>query len=357
MIDRWIRPRWGVGSVRLHLDVEDLALALVLFDRIVLPKSDDAAEEQRWVENRWDPEAQAVLGARLDPLIHYVEWNDDLRERWAKNMSRLQAVAQDVEGLGYYATAHLIAESSWKDALEYGTRGTIGKPVPFAWCPRTEATFAAAVAKHCIDLNALDRENLTAPPIDVFEPDFGNAEVADNEGVEGQPTLTLDSFILSRQMIVPTRSETDTPEQILESAYKLATDPEFVEARSRMYACLAVLALEGVPEEEIIDELSKAESDYNRKVDEYNKAGLRRIIHQILPMAAEHAPKLFGVPHITGISWTVKKAEAKFDPLPPRPEIAYETGAPLALSRRVLPRVHIDGSTLTKAALRVATSH
>lgn len=52
MIDRWIRPRWGVGSVRLHLDVEDLALALVLFDRIVLPKPDDAAEEQRWVENR-----------------------------------------------------------------------------------------------------------------------------------------------------------------------------------------------------------------------------------------------------------------------------------------------------------------
>jgi hypothetical protein len=36
--DLWQRPRWGVGSVRLHLDVEDLALALLLFDRVVVPK-------------------------------------------------------------------------------------------------------------------------------------------------------------------------------------------------------------------------------------------------------------------------------------------------------------------------------
>ena len=95
-IGLWQRPRWGVGSVRLHLDVEDLALALLLFDRVVLPKPDGPDEEKQWKKSNWDPERQAVLGVSLDPLIHYVEWNKDLRQRWAERMNKLEPIAQEV---------------------------------------------------------------------------------------------------------------------------------------------------------------------------------------------------------------------------------------------------------------------
>jgi hypothetical protein len=151
----------------LHLDVEDLALALLLFDRVVVPKPDGPAEKQRWQEANWEPERQVVLGVRLDPLIHYVEWNDDLRQRWAARMQKLQPIAQEVQGLGYSETTKVISLSAWRTAMADQEHGLVGKPVPFAWCPRTHAELARR------GIDTADLDDITAAPIDVFEPDYG----------------------------------------------------------------------------------------------------------------------------------------------------------------------------------------
>jgi hypothetical protein len=117
---------------------------------------------------------------------------------------------------------------------------------------------------------------------------------------------------------------------------------------------LAGMAAGAVPEDKIVDRLQAAAAAYDGKIAEYNKAGVRRTIHQVVPTAANYAAKLFGVP-IPGTGWIARRALARFDPLPPHPAAIEEPSAALSMARRVLPRVHTDGSTLAAAALRTAT--
>ena len=93
-----------------------------------------------------------------------------------------------------------------------------------------------------------------------------------------------------------------------------------------MYAHLAGMAAGAVPEDEIVDRLQAAAAAYDGKIAEYNKAGVRRTIHQVVPTAANYAAKLFGVP-IPGTGWIARRALARFDPLPPHPA-AIEEPAP-----------------------------
>jgi hypothetical protein len=108
------------------------------------------------------------------------------------------------------------------------------------------------------------------------------------------------------------------------------------------------------PRDEIVDRLESAAAAYDAKIAEYNKAGVRRTIHQVVPIAANHAAKLSGVP-MPGTGWIVRKGFARYDPLPPHPAATEKPGAALSMAQRVLPRVHTDGSTLAAAALRTAT--
>lgn len=352
-IGLWQRPRWGVGSVRLHLDVEDLALALLLFDRVVLPKPDGPDEEKQWKKSNWDPERQAVLGVSLDPLIHYVEWNKDLRQRWAERMNKLEPIAQEVEGLGYSITTQVISLSAWNTAIADQDHGLVGKPVPFAWCPRT----AAELARRGIDTAVHDEPE--AAPIDIFEPEYGTttgpADFSSLDHDQAKDCQPVESLILSRQMTIPTSSASDPPEVVLENVYDLVTDPEFVTARAHMYAYLAGMAAGAIPQGEIVERLQIASAAYDDKVAKYNQAGVRRTIHQVVPMAANYGPKLFGL-SFPGVGWIARKVLARFDPLPPHPAAHEEPAAALAMARRVLPRVHTDIST-TLAAAAVHTAN
>jgi hypothetical protein len=270
-------------------------------------------------------------------------------------MQKLQPIAQEIQGLGYSITTQVISLSAWRTALADQEHGLVGKPVPFAWCPRTHAE----LARRGIDTG--DHADITAAPIDVFEPDYGSTsdtvEFSPDDTDQAAPDnrhIESESMILSRQVTIPTSSGTDGPDVILDNVYHLVTDPEFVTARSRMYAHLAAMAAGAVPEDEIVDRLQAAAAAYDAKVAEYNKAGVRRTIHQVVPTAANSAAKLLGVP-IPGTGWIVRRVFARYDPLPPHPAALGEPGAALSMAPRVLPRVHTDGSTLAAAALRTAT--
>jgi len=274
-------------------------------------------------------------------------------------MQRLLPIAAEVEGLGEMETTRVIAQSAWA-AVEHDRRSEVDKPVPFAWCPRTEEALAA------LGLDIDSEDGGAALPVDVFEPDFGDCprnvlgpsgvdEGSHDPGGGREPAL-----FFSHNITVPRTSPTDGPEEVLATAAALASDPEFVTARRRMYACVAALAAQGVPDNRIVNELVAAEDLYDTKVKEYGDAGLRRRIHQVVPVGFAVAPALVGLPGIPGSQWGVKRAFARFDPLPPRPGGGDTTGEALALARRVLPRVHSDASRETRESLarkvvRVAT--
>lgn len=81
---------------------------VLLFDRLVLPAPDGAVEAKRFAEADWEPGLQSLRGIQLDLLIHFVEWNEDLKTRWAQGMARwhrrLGPIAKQVEGLGSMET-------------------------------------------------------------------------------------------------------------------------------------------------------------------------------------------------------------------------------------------------------------
>jgi hypothetical protein len=145
-------------------------------------------------------------------------------------------------------------------------------------------------------LRAHSRGDDIEAPRSTSEPDYGTttgaaefSPVDDDQAARDYRRIESDSLIQSRQVTIPTSGATDGPDLVLDNVYHLVTDPEFVTARARMYAYLAGMAAGAVPEDEIVDRLQAAAAAYDRKIAEYNKAGVRRTIHQVVPTAANYA--------------------------------------------------------------------
>lgn len=335
MLEEFVRPRWGIGSVRLHLDIEDLALGLILFDRIVLPTPDGADEERRFADEGWEPERQAIRGVQLDPLVHFVAWDDDLRARWARGMGRwadrLGPAAREVEGLGYFETTNVIAHSAWT-AVDRADESYVHKPVPQAWCPAT----AGALSRLGLSTAEPPEEDDPAS-IEILQMEYDDpAAGAEPDGLVSVPEgmIASEAILATRELALPSGNE----ERVLQQAAALARDPGFVAARGRVFAAIFAMAAQGVPRDQIVDELAAAEEAFAAKLDEYASGGARRVIHQLLPTTTAGLGKAAGLPG-GGIGWLVRKGLTKFVPLPDRPN---GSGEALALSTRILPCVYSE---------------
>jgi hypothetical protein len=62
------RERWGVYSVRAHMDLVALAREVLLYDRIVLPTPEDVAEADRWDRRGWDTHQLGYVADNLGSL-------------------------------------------------------------------------------------------------------------------------------------------------------------------------------------------------------------------------------------------------------------------------------------------------
>jgi len=91
------RELWATYSVKDHLRPRELAVDVMLFDRLVFPVPEEgrfpensdptergpvewernAAEWTRWEKNRWDPDAQSRLLELLKPVIRKVGWSSE----------------------------------------------------------------------------------------------------------------------------------------------------------------------------------------------------------------------------------------------------------------------------------------
>src|SRR5215831_10707881 len=95
---RMTGERWGAFSVIDHIDAGALAADVLLYDRLVLPTPEDPADEERWKANNWQPDLQKqridVLGDIADP----VQWDEDRRLTYQREMDRLRAEGATVNG-------------------------------------------------------------------------------------------------------------------------------------------------------------------------------------------------------------------------------------------------------------------
>jgi hypothetical protein len=114
--------RWGSLSVRDHLNLESLITNILLYDRLVLPIPDGIAELVRWKEEKWDPELQRDIIAKLDTLA--------ITRKWDANRQQNYQALQVCSGLDY-DIQHVMTEA--RDERSSTLRGKraafVGRPV------------------------------------------------------------------------------------------------------------------------------------------------------------------------------------------------------------------------------------
>jgi hypothetical protein len=304
MLADLVTQRWGIGSTRLHLEAERLALGVLLFDRIVLPTPPDTAEGDRWDGLGWNTEAQARRIVQLGELVYFAPWDERLRNDWRQRLEHLKRIGADTEGLGYLMTPQVIAQSAWADVVAYSDEtgsAPQARPVPVVWAER---------------------------PRDVVSVD-NRAAVAPYEQVS--------AIRFRRVLEQPARVD---PEATLDAALRLANEPEFQDARRALYTAEALAAAGAMTPDDFAARISTAVDRYNAVVAAHERGTVRRVIHHVLPAATGAAGQLTPLPGAgAGARWTATKVLARLLPLPPAPQAGGDEGSAVALAERAMAAV------------------
>jgi hypothetical protein len=138
------RPRWGIFSTRAHLDPGALVGDVLLYDRLLFP-TPAAGDRERWINEKWSPQAQEERLAELGSLAHTVSWTKQLRDEWSTQFERMSQIAGEADGLAFALTPLVIGISAWEDINAQGTEPI--PPIPIAaFQSAAEARAAAAFA-------------------------------------------------------------------------------------------------------------------------------------------------------------------------------------------------------------------
>jgi hypothetical protein len=301
----WLLPRWGIGSVRLHIEPNELAIAVLLFDRIVMPTPENFDEVDRWASRGWKPDKLASRIVQLGDLVHMVPWDERLRTDWRARFEKAKELAAETQGLAYGLTPMTIAMTAWEDVYGHAAREGRApvRPVPVAWYP-------------------------------------GSKEAPEELGVRdvGQPAPALEE--LEREVAVLFRRELDAPltqdpEESLDIAVRLADDDDFAQARRSLFEWEALMAAQDVPPGQAVEKLSKEAKKYDDIVREH-AGGLtvRHAVHAVVPTGIKNAGKLAPIPGVGyALGWAARYVLARAMPLPPAPDPEAPEAA-LSMARR-----------------------
>lgn len=320
MLADLVTQRWGVGSTRLHLDIDALALGVLLFDRIVLPTPSDVAEADRWDEMGWDTEAQARRIVELGELVHFAPWDEGLRADWQERWEQVQKIGGATRDLAYSITPEVIAMSAWDDVMasagaDYRPRV---RPVPVMWVPGLRSVMRGLIDDAVPSNSAAEERSLIR-----LAPTAPYEEVS--------------ALHFRRVLEHPVR---DHPESTLDAALTLANSAEFQDARRALYTAEALAAAEQLPPEQFGTDIDTALSQYNQVVAAYGGATARRVIHHVVPFLAEKILPLTNVPGAGSAGhWLAERVLARRLPLPPAPQPALDEGAAIGMADRAMSAV------------------
>lgn len=307
-MDDWLLPRWAVGSVRTHLDVEELILAVLLFDAIVLPTPENDEEFARWKQRGWEPEEQTFRRINLGDMVYEISWDERLRGEWSSRWDRLREVGSQSEALAYGLTPRVIALKAWDDVFQKAQAEgrAVERPVPVAWYPERER----AVAQKDLAILTEDRRPKEEAPIE--------REVA---------------LLFRREIRLPAAAD---PDEALDAAIRLASTSDFVRARRAQFDWELKVAGQEIDLADAIDGLQKGARDYDAQVTEFlsHRAMVKRVVNVLVPASASRAANLTGAAGAgAATGWGVRKVMARFCPLDDYPDAAT-TGAALGMVQR-----------------------
>ena len=306
-MDDWLLPRWAVASVRLHLDIEDLILAVLLFDGIVMPTPANEKEFERWKTRGWEPEEQEFRRINLGDLVYEVPWGEELRSDFRMRWERMQKIGAESEALAYGLTPQVIAMKAWEEVFgraQMEGRAT-QRPVPVAWFPSGSA---------------------------------GEKEMAIADSGHGsKPSTRIDrevGLLFRREIDAPSAHD---PDEALAAAVKLAESEEFVMARRALFVWELKVAGQEIPVADAITGLSEAAQQFDALVKDAIRpmTTVRRGVRVLVPAGASQAAHLSGIPGAGALAgWGMKKVLARFIPLPANPDPARDPGAALSMVKR-----------------------
>lgn len=328
MLPDLVTQRWGVGSTRLHLDMEALALGVLLFDRVVLPTPSDIAEADRWDQLGWDTQAQALRIVQLGELVHFAPWDEQLRADWRERWEHLKKIGVATRELAYTVTPQVIAMTAWGDV-----RASVGedhlpkvRPIPVIWTSAVSSIVLRVTGDETQRAREPDKQSQSKP-----------AAVA--------PYEQWSALRFRRVLEQPVR---DAPEETLDAALHLANSAEFQDARRALYTAEALAASGQLPPEEFGAAIEAAVTRYNQVVAAYAGATRRRVIHHVLPFVTEKALPLSHVPGAGSAGcWLVQRVLARLLPLPPPPQPDLDEGAAIGMVQHAMSAVCAGGSRLT----------
>lgn len=117
-----MRQRWGTFSVIDHKDPAQLAVEVLLYDKLVIPVPVTNADQDRWKTRGWDPKLQEFRLQMLGDLAYRANWgyrdSDSAIHLWAQQFAYLENDIADIvkearQNLGYHLTRQVLAQQKY----------------------------------------------------------------------------------------------------------------------------------------------------------------------------------------------------------------------------------------------------
>jgi hypothetical protein len=108
-------PRRGLAgtySVRAHTDLRQLLADALLYDVLVFPCPEDAADYIRWEAEGWDPELLALRITQLGDAAVTIPWDRQLRNIWAYKFKQLTEEQRQDPNIAYDLTSWQLSAHS-----------------------------------------------------------------------------------------------------------------------------------------------------------------------------------------------------------------------------------------------------
>ncbi|MFX1283226.1 MAG: hypothetical protein ACFFB5_06205 [Promethearchaeota archaeon] len=288
-----VSERWGTLSVRDHLNPEQLAIDLLLYDRLVFPYPGepmyhDQTAFEEWEARRWHPIKLKEICTELGTLAILRPWDKERRERYKKRLQVLKGINLDAKEIVDESKRSNLAEEEYYDI----TRQILALEQPIL--PKN-VSYVNVVAAYRSRRKCI--------------LDFQNKE---NE-ITKKPRL---SFLIGQKIAIP---EFSSPRKAIDEVLSLVRKDDFRRKRRELYEWQEKMISKDIPVESAVIEMNELVQQYNdiiknaKKVRKY-KLAFTLIKSGISAAAAAFVPIAVGLAFVDIAHFLFFDRKLQFDP-------------------------------------------
>ena len=324
------RPRWGTLSVKSHLNLDALAMDLLLYDALIFPTPSDEAEADRWDREGWDTAVLARRVVQLGDLAYTAPWDDRLRSIWRGLFEERAREHPDQPALGFDLTAAVMADEFFLN-LVAPDDDRVDKLIQ---SPELLPAFAERDARKYAG-GAMAELIAAHHDVDEAQRVYGIMTEIDPQSIQPPDQ----GFAIGMQLVGPADVQ---DEEALFRVLKLVEDRDFQLARQRLWGWEEECLVRGYTPHEAAFALDRMVVNYNAEAErQLSRTRLRNVFY-VVPLAlgvgldvatSGWVGKLLGV--VTNVSTDLVKA--KFPRLSEKGEpLSHHPGSAVAGALSVL---------------------